>query len=94
MSEAAGLLVRAAEKRREAARVRDIAATLSDDGQIASLARYAQECEDQAILLERQAAELRALVTHSKRLAEEIQDLADEARRQLAELQRQLKGKP
>jgi hypothetical protein len=79
-------------KRLEAARARRLAKSQTDGDFIASLIRYAEECENDAVLLERQRAELHQTVDRSRTLSGEIRQLSDEAQHQLAEIRRKLDG--
>jgi hypothetical protein len=81
---------RAARKRLEAARARRLAKNQTDDASIAALIEYAEECENEAVLLERQRAELHETVDRSQALSGAIRQLSDDARRQLMEIRRQL----
>lgn len=80
----------AAHKRFQAAKARQLANRTLDRDFVAQLVKYAEECENDALLLERQLAQFRENIDRSHRLAGEIGQLAEEARRQLAGLRTKL----
>jgi Zn finger protein HypA/HybF involved in hydrogenase expression len=80
-------LSRAALKRLAAARARRLASTATDANFVASLIRYAEECENDAVLLDRQIAQLRGAIIQTRGLATEMKQLAEDSRRKLAEVE-------